>query len=124
MFIHYFNMLPFNASTLEANKPVILVHFFLDAPLFVEDKLPDSIKVAEGETLSLDGSVDAKPVASSYKWQFDGEVITSTAVLNISSITKAQNGEYTVIATNSEGSAEKTIIVHVKCKFVELYNIC
>ncbi|KAF2366197.1 Fibronectin type III [Trinorchestia longiramus] len=84
------------------------------APVFAADALPESVEVTEGKNVSLNANVVAKPSTVTYTWHFGGELIASISILNITNITRAQDGVYTVKATNSEGSTTKDIAVKVK----------
>ncbi|XP_018006965.1 nephrin isoform X2 [Hyalella azteca] len=84
------------------------------APVFAEGALPASKEVSEGESISLNATVLAKPSAVTYTWHFGGQLITSSSVMNITNISRTDDGIYTVKATNSEGSVTKDIALKVK----------
>ena len=74
------------------------------APMITDQ--PDSISVPEGgtATFELDGTADPEPT---FQWRKDGVAINgaTSSTLTITSVSPSDAGDYTVVITNSAGSA-------------------
>ena len=68
---------------------------------------PSSQTINQGEPLMLSAVATGTP-APTYQWYKDGAILTgeTTAALSLASVSTTDAGSYTVIATNSAGSAE------------------
>lgn len=86
---------------------------------------PSSTAVGhEGEFLPLLMKANANPMTMQYTWLKDGEplilndrVIADGGVLNITKLSRSDDGIYTCRAVNSQGSATINITVIVECEY-------
>jgi uncharacterized protein (TIGR02145 family) len=75
---------------------------------------PQSMTIAVGQTITLSVVATGNP-ACTYLWKMDGTLLEgeTESVLTIPQATTAHGGIYTVVVTNSAGSAEKSATVTV-----------
>ena len=62
--------------------------------------------VAEGATVTLSATAEARNPLN-YQWRFNGDALpgVSSATLTLTNLTKTQAGTYTLVASNSDGTA-------------------
>ena len=92
----------------------------LHPPVPPSVSLPPSIVASQGDPLSLDCSASGNPPPS-LSWYKDGQPLPSNGRVSISperevaiaSLYSTDDGDYTCVASNSEGSASATTTVTV-----------
>lgn len=96
----------------------------LDPPKFNEP--PSRVASGtEGEHVSIPLSAEGNPQSITYTWTKDGgpisnneRIIADGPILNITKLTRKDDGIYTCEAVNSQGSDMINITVAVECKLI------
>lgn len=105
----------------KTNSKLLIVRL-IDPPKF--ELTPSNTAVGhEGESLHLAMKADGNPTNIEYSWMKDGEpiifserIVSDGGNLNITKLTRNDDGIYSCKAVNSQGSATINITVIVECK--------
>lgn len=103
--------------------------FFIPVkPEFID--LTPMIEIKSGESRIINLTATANPSDCTYVLKRGSEVINegtirsfslSAGVLTISAISKEDSGDYTITASNSQGSASFDFSVDVQCKYIDAF---
>ncbi|XP_072513986.1 peroxidasin homolog isoform X3 [Salminus brasiliensis] len=102
------------ASNSEGSASVKVTVNVTDKPTITQPS-SGSVSITKGDTLMVNCKAHGNPDPQ-YTWTRSSSTITNSSLLNISNVRSEHQGEYTCMASNSEGSASVKVTVNVTDK--------
>ena len=99
-----------SANALTLSKSRMAAHFFVDRPSVTTlTRTPNNVTLLRNSNMILSCSTDANPIASVYRFYFNGKLIdsSSSGVLNV---TVKADGVYTCVPVNTVGTGDNATL--------------